>query len=410
MQATLLVLSGTPSDAEREILAAQTRALSSHAGEPVVLCGALLDGVRTLVASGARRIVVLSLPLTTSQDASALQEAVRLASRRWPFLEFHAACGPNWTEWSKILADAAPPDCGSALITAPSSGDPQHDANLGRLAWLVERRLGRPTIGVLSDDLAPVLARCGDRRPAVIAWLGAQTPAQAAIAQSSLVECLAAHHAQALADKSLVAPDWGAPQLDRADDDVVLQELERKIDELLPPLYQGRYEEVSPQSMGSAGLIFAADGSVAWDKIWTSFCDLAMAGGPAHRGTLLEAVTAEEAMSDRAAYESVLAELERGIRLVTALPLVRSRVAGWLGIQCDSEAMAIWMLRAILVENVMARRENDVLYLPVGPRFSLKREIKNVVTVVAKTHHYWTAHRAGRATRRTAPPSSPPTH
>ncbi|MFO0881104.1 MAG: hypothetical protein U0840_27590 [Gemmataceae bacterium] len=58
--------------------------------------------------------------------------------------------------------------------------------------------------------------------------------------------------------------------------------------------------------------------------------------------------------------------------------------------------MAVWMMRAIIVENVMVPREGDVIYLLAGPRFTLKREIKNVVTVVAKTSHYWAAHLTSR--------------
>ena len=54
--------------------------------------------------------------------------------------------------------------------------------------------------------------------------------------------------------------------------------------------------------------------------------------------------------------------------------------------------MALWILRAIVVENVCVRREGNVVYLPAGPAFCLDKEIKNVITVVAKTHHYWTEH------------------
>ena len=53
-------------------------------------------------------------------------------------------------------------------------------------------------------------------------------------------------------------------------------------------------------------------------------------------------------------------------------------------------------MRAIIVENIMVRREGGVLYLPAGPHFTLKREIKNVVTAIAKTVHYWTAHLVAR--------------
>jgi sirohydrochlorin cobaltochelatase len=41
---------------------------------------------------------------------------------------------------------------------------------------------------------------------------------------------------------------------------------------------------------------------------------------------------------------------------------------------------------------VLARRESAVLYLPAGPRFAVDAEIRNVVTAVAKTHHYWVEH------------------
>ena len=60
---------------------------------------------------------------------------------------------------------------------------------------------------------------------------------------------------------------------------------------------------------------------------------------------------------------------------------------------CENEEMALWLLRAILVENVSVRREGRTLFLPVGPAFRIDEEIKNVVTAVAKTHHYWAEHR-----------------
>jgi sirohydrochlorin cobaltochelatase len=148
--------------------------------------------------------------------------------------------------------------------------------------------------------------------------------------------------------------------------------------------------------MGTAPLKFGPDGKVAWDEMWTSFCDLALAGGPSHRGTLLEAVAATEALAEPEKYRAVVAEIERGIWLATGLPVVPSRVPGWVGVRCDGEAMAVWLMRAIIVENVMVRREGEVLYLPAGPQFTLQREIKNVVTVVAKTSHYWTAHLTAR--------------
>ena len=44
------------------------------------------------------------------------------------------------------------------------------------------------------------------------------------------------------------------------------------------------------------------------------------------------------------------------------------------------------------MENVAARRRGAILELPVAPHFRLEKEIKNVITVIAKTCHYWLGH------------------
>jgi sirohydrochlorin cobaltochelatase len=150
--------------------------------------------------------------------------------------------------------------------------------------------------------------------------------------------------------------------------------------------------QVSAAPMAAADLVYDAAGNVAWDEIWGDFCDLALAGGPSHRGTLLEPVDPQEVAADPIGYQRVLAELERGIHLITGLPVIAHQYPGWIGLQCTDEAMALWLLRAIVVENVSVRREDQVLYFPVGPNFRLAYEIKNIITVIAKTHHYWTEH------------------
>ena len=175
---------------------------------------------------------------------------------------------------------------------------------------------------------------------------------------------------------------------DRAD----LLALDAKINALLPPRYQNCYDAVSPASMGSASLVYGPDGKVAWDQIWTSFCELALAGGPPHRGTLLEPFTAEEVFAASQPYQDVVAEIARGIWMVTGLPVLPHVAPGWVGIRCLGENMASWLVRALVVENISARRERDFLHVPAGPHFRLDKEIKNVVTAVAKTHHYWTCH------------------
>ena len=79
-------------------------------------------------------------------------------------------------------------------------------------------------------------------------------------------------------------------------------ELEARIKANLPDEYQDRYEDVKPVSMGSARLKYGLDGKVAWDEIWGSFCDLAMAGGPPHKGALLEPGTPAEIAADAKSY------------------------------------------------------------------------------------------------------------
>jgi cation diffusion facilitator family transporter len=161
---------------------------------------------------------------------------------------------------------------------------------------------------------------------------------------------------------------------------------------VLPPRYRDSRTIVSAAPMGAAALKYDEAGKAAWNEIWTGYCELALAGGPPHRGNLLEPVDPAVVAANPEGQARVLDEIERGLKMVTGLPVVHSERAGWIGLKCKSQDMAVWLLRAITVENVAVRREGDVLFLPAGPDFRLEREIKSVVTVVAKTNHYWTEH------------------
>jgi sirohydrochlorin cobaltochelatase len=166
---------------------------------------------------------------------------------------------------------------------------------------------------------------------------------------------------------------------------------------ILPPRYHNG-TPVSAMPMGAAPLVYDAEGRVAWDQLWgqddpnNPFCALALAGGSPHRGVLLEPVPAETVAAHQEQYRQIVAELARGLTLVTRLPVITDGPAGWIGLVCTSEEMALWLLRAIVVENISVRREGAVLFLPAGPAFQLDGEIKNVITAVAKTHHYWQEH------------------
>ena len=168
--------------------------------------------------------------------------------------------------------------------------------------------------------------------------------------------------------------------------------LEARLKILLPEVYQDCYEDVQPISMGSAGLKYGKDGRVAWNEIWGSFCDLAMAGGPPHRGTLLEPATQAEIDLNPERYEQVGDELCRGVEMVTGLAAEPSLISGWIDVDCPSSSMAGWLVRAINMENIAAHVDGMVLHLPASPGFRLEKEIKNVVTSIAKTCHYWLGH------------------
>lgn len=179
------------------------------------------------------------------------------------------------------------------------------------------------------------------------------------------------------------------------DDDKAFAVLDFRMRTLLPAQYQDSTEDVQPLPMRSAGLKFGPDGKVAWDEIWQSFCDLAMAGGPPHKGTLLEPGQpgAIAAAPDR--YEEVVDEICRGVTMASELQAAGSPLPGRVRVRCFSDTMADWLLRAITMENVAVTRVGEMdLDLPAAPHFRLEKEIKNVVTVIAKTTHYWMGHLA----------------
>jgi hypothetical protein len=144
--------------------------------------------------------------------------------------------------------------------------------------------------------------------------------------------------------------------------------------------------------MGSASLKYSPDGRVAWNEIWGSFCDLAMAGGPPHRGALLQPGTRDDIESNPARYAQVVEEICRGVSIVTDLTVEPSEDPGWVRVFCSSVSMAQWLVRAVVMENISASCAGIVLNLPAGPHFRIEKEIKNVVTSIAKTCHYWVEH------------------
>jgi len=154
---------------------------------------------------------------------------------------------------------------------------------------------------------------------------------------------------------------------------------------------------LSSAPMSSAPMVYNDDGSVAWEQMWTTFCELASAGGPPHRGELLRAPDAADV--DSAVYRWVLDEIIRGVQLVSGLRAAPA-TPGWVAVACASAAQARWLSEQINQEHVESRCAGKVLFVPTAAHFTLKGEIKNVITAVAKTTHYWDAH-VGREVKQT---------
>jgi hypothetical protein len=163
------------------------------------------------------------------------------------------------------------------------------------------------------------------------------------------------------------------------------------------PLAQREVIEPGPDRsapMSAAPFVWRSDGRPDWGAMWSSFCELALFGGPPHRGpeSALAAVvtTATPASEDGGA----VAEIQRGMWETTGL-YSEPAAPGWLAVTCESSKMAAWLCATIILENVDARCEEERLLVPADPSFRLMDEVKSVITVVAKTHHYWNAHIAG---------------
>ncbi len=171
-----------------------------------------------------------------------------------------------------------------------------------------------------------------------------------------------------------------------------LKALDDRINEFLPARYQHCYNEVPPTSMGSATLKYDEYGRVAWGEIWTTFCDLALAGGPPHRGKLLEPPPVEEVEAEPRRYAEVLAEIDRAIGLATGAATLPGYAPGWIGVPCAAVDEATWLQFSVNAENVSARRRGRTLQIPAGPHFRPEKEIKNLVVSLFKSLHYWDGH------------------
>lgn len=152
---------------------------------------------------------------------------------------------------------------------------------------------------------------------------------------------------------------------------------------------------VQTEGMAAADILYTDDGRLDWGSMWESFCELAYFGGPSHRGPESAVRAPSEIPAPVEGEFDAVAEIRRGIYMTTGLFSELSEEPGWLAISCRTRQMAAWMCACIILENVDARLDDhDRLLVPAGATFTLKDQVKSVVTVVAKVAHYWQMHAA----------------
>ena len=94
----------------------------------------------------------------------------------------------------------------------------------------------------------------------------------------------------------------------------------------------GRVKELDPparDAMASAPFVWRRDGRPDWGAMWTTFCDLALHGGPPQRGAL-QALRGPS-VDDRAARSApeIAAELRRGIEETAGLGVEAEQYIAW---------------------------------------------------------------------------------
>ena len=81
---------------------------------------------------------------------------------------------------------------------------------------------------------------------------------------------------------------------------------------------------------------------------------------------------------------TVTTHVREGIYRETGLAPSNRQYANWLGVQCPSVRFAIWMMRALVASNVLSRREETTLFVPLNPVQDPNGD--NVVGAMMRTH------------------------
>lgn len=288
---------------------------------------ALLGSITTAMLAGARCIVIQPLA-EHLRDRDDLIEDLRLIARRCPFLDLHLGEPVASAERAALLA---PLLSGSTRLCG---------VDRGGLAVLAER------LGDLGVDADPA---CGETPWDADDW-----------SDRASLDLLAQRRAAALANRMLMPDPW---------------------QEVAQALAQGEAHHggQAGESVSAAGVSLGAVDTSGQSPVGTE-SDLAGAPISPQAAVLVEPVPAADALMHHARQAEVLDGLARGLGLLTGLPVVDSPVPGWIGVRVPDP---VFMLRAVVVQGVLARRHGDVLWLPAGPAFGLRREVRSILTAVA---------------------------
>ncbi len=142
--------------------------------------------------------------------------------------------------------------------------------------------------------------------------------------------------------------------------------------------------------MSAAPYVYDEIGAIAWDKMWNNFCILAKEGGPPHRGTKL-AFKSDNTTNTTDNYIEATKEITRAYKQLIPYAFQFNK-QGNVEIKLTTPNMAKWFADIINSENVSCAQNQNTITLPVNDDFT-SAEIKNIVTVTAKVHHYWKNHR-----------------
>ena len=82
--------------------------------------------------------------------------------------------------------------------------------------------------------------------------------------------------------------------------------------------------------------------------------------------------------------ESLRDKIAEDIQSQTGLQATGREYRGWLGIDCLSVRSAIWMMRVMVVSNVLCRRENNFIYIPVNS--STDHSGDTITGLIARAH------------------------